>query len=148
MSFSEDNNPTNDPKYVQLLEDLEGYRKELFAIGDKLADNPVKAGEYQGKIRLAVSELITYKNNFIDLQATKLEGYARERTRIYKEKLIGSTPSAAEKHASEVTRELQAESQIAKMRVDQIDGEYQKYSNIAIYLASRAKEFNSERMLG
>lgn len=136
-------------RYKSILSALEGYRQELLVDHDKLADNPVKAGEYQGKIRLGVSDLITYMNEAIDRQIEASEEYAREKSRIYQAQLKeGKTPSAAEKHATEMTRELNATVLTAKLRVDQIKNEYEKYSNIAIYLASRAKEFISERYMG
>lgn len=147
--FSSINNPTNDPEYNKLLKRLQGYHLDLLREDEKLADNPVLAGEYQGKLRLDVSRLFAYMNAFIDLQVSVSENYAKERERIYKEQLaLGKSPSAAVNHAGEVTRILSSNVAIAKLRVDQIKNEYDRYNSIAIYLATRMKEFATERFLG
>ena len=148
-TFSSINNPTNDETYVALLKRLQGYHLDLLREDEKLADNPVLAGEYQGKLRLDVSRLFAYMNAFIDLQVQVAEDYAKERERVYKEQLgLGKSASAAVGHASEVTRIMASNVAIAKLRVDQIKNEYDRYNSIAIYLASRMKEFSVERMMG
>lgn len=147
--FAVEANPNNDPAYREILKTLQGYHVELLKIQDKLADNPVQAGEYQGKLRLEVNKLFAYMNAYIDLQVDISEDYARERQSIYETGLkAGKSPSAAEKHAGEMTRIKASNLAIAKFRVDQIKNEYERYNGIAIYLATRMKEFNSERMMG
>jgi len=147
--FAKEANPLNDPDYVAILTKLQSYHVELLKIEDKLADNPVLAGEYQGKLRLEVNKLFAYMNAYIDLQVDISEDYARERQNLYETGLrSGKTPSAADKHAGEMTRIKASNLQIAKFRVDQIKNEYERYNGIAIYLATRMKEFNSERMMG
>lgn len=146
--FVVETNPANDPEYMKLLTKLQGYHTELLKLDNKLVDNPVLAGEYQGKLRLAVNRLFAWKNAYIDLVAEITESYATERQKLYKEHLlIKNSPSAADKHAGETTRQMAANLAIAKLRVDQIDNEYERYNGIAIYLASRMKEFNTERMM-
>ena len=66
--FAKDANPNNDPDYRNILKTLQGYHVDLLKIQDKLADNPVQAGEYQGKLRLEVNKLFAYMNAYIDLQ--------------------------------------------------------------------------------
>lgn len=147
--FAKDANPNNDPDYRNILKTLQGYHVDLLKIQDKLADNPVQAGEYQGKLRLEVNKLFAYMNAYIDLQIDISEDYARTKQNLYETGLKqGKSPSAAEKHASEMTRIISANKDIAKFRVDQIKNEYERYNGIAIYLATRMKEFNSERMMG
>lgn len=148
-NFSTLNNPMNDPGYVKLLEKLQGYHLALLRDDEKLADNPVLAGEYQGKLRLEVARLFAYLNNFVDLQVMVSEDYSKERERIYKEQIaLGKSPSAASSHASETTRQLANNAAIAKLRVDQIRNNYERYNSIAIYLATRMKEFSAERYMG
>lgn len=148
-TFAEQANPMNDPTYVEILTRLQGYHVDLLKLDDKLADNPVQAGQYQGKMRLEVARLFAYMNAYIDLQADIAQSYAREREKLYRDSLTsGKSPSAADKHAGEMTRVLAANQAIAKLRVDQIKNEYERYNSIAIYLATRMKEFNSERMMG
>lgn len=147
--FAKDANPWNDSDFVNILKTLQGYHVDLLKIQDKLADNPVQAGEYQGKLRLEVNKLFAYMNAYIDLQVDISEDYARTRQNLYETGLkSGKSPSAAEKHAGEMTRILASNLAIAKFRVDQIKNEYERYNGIAIYLATRMKEFNSERMMG
>lgn len=147
--FAKHANPQNDPEYVKILRTLQGYHVDLLKVQDKLADNPVQAGEFQGKLRLEVNKLFAYMNAYIDLQVDISEDYARERQSLYETGLkSGKSPSAAEKHAGEMTRIKASNLQIAKFRVDQIKNEYERYNGIAIYLATRMKEFNSERMMG
>jgi len=149
MNFSEEHNPYSNPDFVAILSKLKSYHKELLKGNDKLADNPVLAGEYQGKLRLEVSRLFKYMNEYIDLQVETGGLYARERQLEYKAGIeLGKSPSAAEKHASEVTRVIAANEAIAKLRIQQIKNEYDRYNSIAIYLATRMKEFQSERMMG
>lgn len=146
--FAKENDPNLDPNYAAILKKLQGYHTELLGI-DNLADNPVEAGQYQGKIRLEVSRLFAWMNAYIDLQVSVSEDYAHEKAMLYKQGLAqGKTPSAAEKHASEMTRVKSANLAIAKLRVDQIKNEYERYNGIAIYLATRMKEFNTERTMG
>lgn len=147
--FAKDANPNNDPDYRNILKTLQGYHVDLLKIQDKLADNPVQAGEYQGKLRLEVNKLFAYMNAYIDLQVDISEDYARTKQNLYETGLKqGKSPSAAEKHANEMTRIISSNLAIAKFRVDQIKNEYERYNGIAIYLATRMKEFNSERMMG
>lgn len=147
--FAKDANPNNDPDYRNILKTLQGYHVDLLKIQDKLADNPVQAGEYQGKLRLEVNKLFAYMNAYIDLQIDISEDYARQKQNLYETGLKqGKSPSAAEKHANEMTRIISSNLAIAKFRVDQIKNEYERYNGIAIYLATRMKEFNSERMMG
>lgn len=147
--FATENNPNNDPEYVALLKELQGYHAELLQGNDALADNPVLAGQYQGKIRLGVSRLFAWMNAYIDLQVAVSEQYSYEKQKLYREQLEqGKSPSAADKHASEMNRVLSANLAIAKLRVDQIKNEYERYNGIAIYLATRMKEFNAERIMG
>lgn len=146
--FAKENDPMNDPTYTALLTELQGYHAELLKGNDKLADNPVLAGEYQGKIRLGVSRLFAYMNVFIDLQVDISETYAKERQKLYTEGLLqGKSPSAADKHAGEMTRLLSNNEAVAKLRVQQVKNEYERYNGIAIYLATRMKEFSAERMM-
>ena len=146
-SFAATNNPINDRAYMAILTELQGYHTELIKMGD--IENPVIAGQYQGKIRLGANRLFAYMNAYIDLQADLNEEYSIKRQYLYETQLkLGKSPSAADKHAGEMTRVLSANMAVAKLRVDQIRNEYERYNGIAIYLASRMKEFNTERMMG
>jgi hypothetical protein len=148
-SFGAQIDPKNDEDYVKIIRTLQGYHADLLKTNDKLADNPVEAGIYQGKIRLEVNRLFAYINNYIDLQVDISEDYARERQTLYLAAIqSGKTPSAADKHAGEMTRLLANNEKTAQMRVKQIQNEYERYNGIAIYLATRMKEFNTERMVG
>lgn len=134
---------------MKILTTLQKYHTELLRQDDALADNPVLAGEYQGKLRLEVNRLFAYMNAYIDLQADLQEEYSIKRQNLYETALAsGKTPSASNNHATEMTRVMSANVDIAKLRVQQIKNEWERYNGIAIYLATRMKEFNSERMLG
>jgi len=142
-----DTNPMSDPNYAALLVELQGYHRDLLKMN--LAEDPVQAGEYQGYIRLAVNKLFAYMNIYIDLQVDVSEEYAKARQALYTEQLkLGKSPSAADKHAGEMTRVDSANLAVVQLRVKQIQNEYERYNGIAIYLASRAKGFNTERIMG
>ena len=142
-----DTDPKSDPNYVALLTELQRYHRDLLKMD--LAEDPVQAGEYQGHIRLAVNKLFAYMNIYIDLQVDISEEYARTRQALYVEQLkMGKSPSAADKHAGEMTRIDSSNLSVVQLRVKQIQNEYERYNGIAIYLASRAKGFNTERIMG
>lgn len=142
-------NPYNDPDFNAVLKKLQLYHAELLQKGDRLVENPIEAGNYQGKIRLEVNRLFAWTNAYIDLQVQISEEYARNKQSLYESGIkTGKSPSAAEKHANEMTRIDSANLAIVKLRVDQIKNEYERYNGIAIYLATRMKEFNTERMMG
>lgn len=139
-------NPNDDPRYNQLLVNLQQWHRELQSLD--LAQEPVKCGEYLGMLRLNCNKLFAYINIYIDEQINQTSTYNARRQSLYQEQLkLGKSPSAADKHAGEFTRVDSANLDIVKMRVQQIRNEYERYNGICLYLQSRMKEFNTERMM-
>lgn len=140
-------NPNDDPRYAALLAELQGYHRDLFALN--LAENPVLCGEYLGKIRLAANKLFAYLNIYIDEQVEQTSQVAIARQNIYEQQLaLGKSPSASMNHAGEMTRINSANLRVVELRVKQIQNDYERFNGLCIYLQSRIKEFNTERMLG
>lgn len=148
-SFAERINPLDDPNYVAILKKLQSIHAELLKIDKDLDQNPVLTAQIMGDLRLNANRLFIYMNQYIDAQIELSEEYANAREKAYIEQLSnGKSPSAAEKYASEVTRVQSNAVTISKLRLDQIRNNYTRYDGIAIYLASRLKGMNTERMLG
>lgn len=149
LSFAERINPMDDKVYVKILERLQASHAQLLQIDKDLDQNPVLTGQIMGELRLNANRLFVYMNQYIDAQIELSEEYARLREKLYIEQLeLGKSPSAAEKYSSELTRVQANAVNIAKLRLDQIKNNYNRYDGIAIYLASRLKGMNTERMLG
>lgn len=113
-------------------------------------ENPSLLGDYLGKLRLNANQLFAFMNIYIDIQSDMELEYASKRQRLYEEKLAQpkATPSAAEKHARELTRMDEAKIKVIDNTIHQIRNEYERYNGICMYLQSRLKEFNTERMVG
>jgi hypothetical protein len=75
---------------------------------------------------------------------------AVKRQRLYEQRLAlpKSSPSASETHARELCRIDDANVKVLENRISQIKNEYERYNGICMYLQSRMKEFNTERMVG
>lgn len=111
-------------------------------------ENPALIGNYLGKLRLNANKLFQYSNIYIDILSDLQREYAVRRQGIYIEQLMsGKSPSAAEKHGREMTREDESKVSIIENTIQQIKNEYERYNGICMYLQSRMKEFNTERML-
>lgn len=113
-------------------------------------ENPSLIGDYLGKLRLNANQLFAFLNIYIDILGDLELAYAEKRQKIYMSKLAEpkGSPSGAEKHARELTRVDEAKIAIIKNMMDQVKNEYERYNGICMYLQSRMKEFNTERMVG
>ena len=114
------------------------------------SENPSLIGDYLGKLRLNANQLFAYQNTYIDIIADLQVAYANRRQALYELKLSEpkASPNSAEKHAREMTRVDEAKIDYVKHQIDQIKNEYERYNGICMYLQSRLKEFNTERMIG
>jgi len=113
-------------------------------------ENPSLIGDYLGKLRLNANQLFAFMNIYIDILNDLQVAYASKRQGLYTELL--ATPkgsaSAGEKHAREMTRVDEAKISNIENTITQIKNEYERYNGICMYLQSRMKEFNTERMVG
>lgn len=113
-------------------------------------ENPSLIGDYLGKLRLNANQLFAFWNAYIDIQNELELAYAEKRQQEYELYLKSPKGSAsgAEKHAREITRIDEAKIGLVKNTIQQIKNEYERYNGICMYLQSRLKEFNTERMVG
>lgn len=112
-------------------------------------ENPALIGNYLGRLRLNANRLFTYMNIYIDILSDLQREYAGKRQGLYEEQLMqGKSPSAAEKHAREMSRIDETTIGVIENNIQQVKNEYERYNGICMYLQSRMKEFNTERMVG
>lgn len=142
-------------KYQAITSDCQTIHKQLldYERAGKLGnyvENPSLIGDYLGKLRLNANQLFAFMNIYIDIINDLELAYAEKRQQLYIGKLNEpkGSPSAAEKHARELTRTDEAKITIVKNMIDQVKNEYERYNGICMYLQSRMKEFNTERMVG
>lgn len=139
--------PKSDKRYVELINKLKLWHKEL--LDENFIENPTLIGDYLGKIRLNVNLLFAYMNVYLDNLVELNQLVAKKRQAIYVEKIKdGATPNSAEMHAKALVRIDEANIKTLEYRIKQIQNEYERYNSICIYLQSRLKEYNTERMLG
>jgi len=114
------------------------------------SDNPGLIGNYLGKLRLNCNMLFSFWNNFIDVESDLNKELSEKRQSIYEQylKLPKASPSAADSHSKNMTRVDEASLKIVQNRIQQIRNEYERYNGICMYLQSRLKEFNTERIMG
>jgi hypothetical protein len=113
-------------------------------------ENPSLIGDYLGKLRLNANQLFAFMNIYIDILNDLEIAYAKKRQEMYEYQLNQpkGSPSSAEKHAREFTRVDEAKIKNIENTIQQIKNEYERYNGICMYLQSRMKEFNTERMVG
>lgn len=146
---------TDNKKYVAITSECQTIHKQLldYEKSGKLGnyvENPSLIGDYLGKLRLNANQLFAFMNIYIDILNDLEIAYARKRQQLYEEKLAEpkSSPSGAEKHARELTRIDEAKIKNIENTIQQVKNEYERFNGICIYLQSRLKEFNTERMVG
>lgn len=112
-------------------------------------ENPALIGNYLGRLRLNANRLFTYMNIYIDVLSDLQREYATKRQGLYETQLAdGKSPSAAEKHAREMSRVDETTIGVIENNIQQVKNEYERYNGICMYLQSRMREFNSERIMG
>ena len=146
---------TENGKYSVIVKECEELHSKLLQqeregkLGNYV-ENPSLIGDYLGKLRLNCNQLFTYINIYIDIQSDLEMEYAKRRQAVYFE--VFNSPkgsaSAAEKHARETTRVDEAKIEAIKHMIAQVKNEYERYNGICMYLQSRLKEFNTERIMG
>lgn len=142
-------------KYMEIVGELRTKHAELLDLetSGKLGnyvENPSLIGDYLGKLRLNCNRLFTYLNIYIDILSDLQREYAAKRQALYMEVLSKpkGSPSAAEKHAREMTRVDEAKIMVIQNNMQEVKNEYERYNGICMYLQSRMKEFNTERQMG
>ena len=60
---------------------------------------------------------------------------------------LGKSENAAKNSSGELTRKDEALTKTIEHRIQQIKNEYERYNGICIFLQSRMKEFNTERIM-
>lgn len=145
----------DNPKYQSITTECQLIHKELldYEKSGKLgnyAENPSLIGDYLGKLRLNANQLFAFSNIYIDILSDLQLAYAHKRLKMYEESKNAPKGSAsgAEKHAREMTRVDEATIKNIENNIQMIKNEYERYNGICMYLQSRLKEFNTERMLG
>lgn len=114
------------------------------------SENPGLIGDYLGKLRLNCNMLFSFLNNYIDVENELIKELNEKRQALYEARLREpkGTPSAADTHSKALTRVDEASLKIVQNRIQQIKNEYERYNGICMYLQSRLKEFNTERIMG
>ena len=112
-------------------------------------ENPALIGNYLGRLRLNANRLFTYLNIYIDVLSDLQREYAVKRQSMYEGQIEqGKSPSAAVNHAREMSRIDETTIGVIENNIQQVKNEYERYNGICMYLQSRMKEFNTERMVG
>lgn len=141
-----DINPVNDPRYVAVTKKLRTWHGELLKEG--FAENPALIGDYLGKLRLNVNLLFSFLNAYIDLLVDQNIEVANKRQNLYEEAIkLGRSENASKNSSGELTRKDEALTKTIEYRIQQIKNEYERYNGICIFLQSRMKEFNTERIM-
>lgn len=148
-------NPTEDKNYARITKELQQWHKELLELEaeGKLSDivnNPVTASDYLAKLRLNVNMLFAFWNNYIDVMNDLQKALAAKRQALYEERLSQpkGTPSAAEAHSKAMTRTDEINVKQVENRIQQIKNDYERYNGICLFLHSKMKEVNTERIMG
>lgn len=135
-----------DSRYNQLVAKLRQAHAEL--LRENLAENPVKIGEYLGNLRLNANMLFAFINFIIkEIDQSQIE-VAKSREAIYLQNIKdGKSQNAAETDARERTRVEESKVKSLEYKLQLVKNEYERYNGICMYLQSRLKEFNTERMV-
>lgn len=146
---------TENSKYQAITTECQTVHRQLldYEKSGKLGnyvENPSLIGDYLGKLRLNANQLFAFLNIYIDILNDLEIAYAEKRQNMYEAylKLPKSSPSAAEKHARELTRIDEVKIKSVENMIQQVKNEYERYNGICMYLQSRLKEFNTERIMG
>lgn len=113
-------------------------------------ENPSLIGDYLGKLRLNANQLFAYMNIYIDILNDLMIAVEKKRQEIYEEALLlpKGSPNSAQIASRENTRTEAVKIKVIENTIQQIKNEYERYNGICMYLQSRLKEFNTERMIG
>jgi hypothetical protein len=113
-------------------------------------ENPVFASDYLAKLRLNVNMLFAFWNNYIDVLNELQKALAKKRQDLYEERLRQpkASPSAAEAHSKNMTRTDEINVKQVENRIQQIRNDYERYNGICLFLHSKMKEVNTERIMG
>lgn len=140
--------------YIKIVAECKALHNDLLKNEGKdnagvYIENPALIGNYLGRLRLNANRLFTYMNIYIDVLSDLQREYAIKRQGLYETQLMeGKSPSAAEKHAREMSRIDETTIGVIENNIQQVKNEYERYNGICMYLQSRMKEFNTERMVG
>jgi len=139
--------PNDDERYTALISELRTIHGQLRK--NNLSENPALIGDYLGKLRLNANLLFSFLNQYLDVLTELEQHVATKRQELYEAEIKeGKSPSASESHSRNLTRVDEARVKTIENRINQIKNEYERYNGICMYLQSRMKEFNTERMLG
>lgn len=144
---------TENKSYIKIVADCKIIHADLLKNETEgragvYVENPALIGNYLGKLRLNANMLFQYSNIYIDILSDLQREYAASRQKLYTTQLReGKSPSAAEKHAREMSRVDETTIGVIENNIQQIKNEYERYNGICMYLQSRMKEFNTERIM-
>lgn len=139
--------PNDDERYTALISELRTIHGQLRK--NNLSENPALIGDYLGKLRLNANLLFSFLNQYLDVLTELEQHVATKRQDEYESGIKeGKSPNASEMHSRNICRVDEARVKTIENRINQIKNEYERYNGICMYLQSRMKEFNTERMLG
>lgn len=142
----------NNKSYIKIVAECRAVHNDLLkneGNAGTYIENPALIGNYLGKLRLNANMLFKYTNIYIDILSDLQREYAGKRQGLYETQLKqGKSPSAAEKHAREMSRVDETTISVIENNIQQVKNEYERYNGICMYLQSRMKEFNTERIMG
>lgn len=141
--------PNDDERYTALLSSLRTLHGVLRKRDYNNPSDLLTIKDDLGQLRLSANLLFSFLNQYIDV-LTELEQHSAIKRQTEYEKGIkdGMSPNASELHSRNITRIDEARVKTIENRINQIKNEYERYNTIAMYLQSRLKEAQSERMLG
>lgn len=138
--------PTSSERYKELTGQLQKLHGELR--GRNFSENPALIGDYLGELRVNCNLLFPFLNKYIDILNGLQVTTEAKRQAIYEEQLKAKkSPSAADTHARNMVRVDESKVKLVENYIQQIKNEYERYNGICMYLQSRMKEFNTERMM-
>lgn len=148
-------NPNEDKNYARITRELQGWHKELLELEaerklSNIVENPVVASDYLAKLRLNANMLFAFWNNYIDVLNDLQKALAKKRQDLYEARLKQpkASPSAAEAHSKNMTRTDEINVKQVENRIAQIKNDYERYNGICLFLHSKMKESNTERIMG
>lgn len=147
-------NPETNKRYTAVTSELRKAHAELLAMekDGRLSigtDNPALIGDYLAKLRLNCNLLFRFMNEYIDIMNDLQREAAVKRQTLFEEALANKkTPNAAENLSREMTRIDENNAKQVENRISQIKNEYERFNGICIFLHSRLREFNTERIMG
>lgn len=141
--------PYNDPNYKALVQTLAKQQAEIESRDYKEATDLVRLADDLGGLRLGANKIFAFINKYITVLTQLDQEASDKRQKLYEEALAeGKSPSAADNHSRNLSRTEDSRVRIVENGIQQMKNDYERFNGICMYLQSRMKEANTERIMG